>query len=84
MRALRFVDQPHGGITSLGIRADEGGKSLVYAIDFHEMTDDMAAHVRKASTCGSAIACAGGRTRPMPISTRCSAGRGTSRSGNCC
>ena len=22
---LRFVDQPHGGITSLGIRIDEGG-----------------------------------------------------------
>jgi len=39
---LRFVDQPHGGITSLGIRADEGGRSLGYAIDFHELTDDMA------------------------------------------
>jgi phosphoribosyl 1,2-cyclic phosphate phosphodiesterase len=40
---LRFVDQPHGGITSLGLRCDEGGKSLVYAIDYNEMTDDMAA-----------------------------------------
>ena len=40
---LRFVDQPHGGITSLGIRADEGDRSLVYAIDFHELTDEMAA-----------------------------------------
>jgi phosphoribosyl 1,2-cyclic phosphate phosphodiesterase len=39
---LRFVDQPHGGITSLGMRFDEGGKSAVYAIDFHDMTDDMA------------------------------------------
>jgi len=39
---LRFVDQPHGGITSLGIRADEGTRSLGYAIDFHEMTPDMA------------------------------------------
>lgn len=38
---LRFVDQPHGGITSLGIRADEGGRSLGYAIDFHELTPDM-------------------------------------------
>ena len=41
--ALRFVDQPHGGITSLGIRADEAGKSLGYAIDFHEMTEEMLA-----------------------------------------
>ena len=40
--ALRFVDQPHGGISSLGIRADEHGKSLVYAIDYHELTPDMA------------------------------------------
>ena len=38
---LRFVDQPHGGITSLGIRADEGGRSLGYAIDFHDFTPDM-------------------------------------------
>ncbi len=38
---LRFVDQPHGGITSLGIRIDEGGRSAGYAIDFHEMTEDM-------------------------------------------
>ncbi|MDQ3075134.1 MAG: MBL fold metallo-hydrolase [Pseudomonadota bacterium] len=40
---LRFVDQPHGGITSLGIRAEEHGKSMVYAIDFHDLTPDMAA-----------------------------------------
>ena len=39
--ALRFVDQPHGGITSLGIRADEGDRSFGYAIDFHEFTPDM-------------------------------------------
>lgn len=38
---LRFVDQPHGGITSLGIRIDEGRASLGYAIDFHDFTDDM-------------------------------------------
>ncbi len=40
---LRLVDQPHGGITSLGLRFDEGGRSLVYAIDFHDMTDEMKA-----------------------------------------
>ena len=39
---LRFVDQPHGGITSLGIRADEGRHSVGYTIDFHELTPDMA------------------------------------------
>ena len=38
---LSFVDQPHGGISSLGIRADVHGKSLVYAIDFHDLTPDM-------------------------------------------
>jgi phosphoribosyl 1,2-cyclic phosphate phosphodiesterase len=41
--ALSFVDQPHGGITSLGIRADEGGRSLGYAIDFHDFTPEMGA-----------------------------------------
>lgn len=40
---LHFVDQPHGGITSLGIRVDEGGASAVYSIDFHAMTTDMSA-----------------------------------------
>jgi phosphoribosyl 1,2-cyclic phosphate phosphodiesterase len=39
---LRFVDQPHGGITSLGIRVEERAASLGYAIDFHDLTDDMA------------------------------------------
>ena len=38
---LRFVDQPHGKITSLGIRVDEGSRSLAYAIDFNEMLPDM-------------------------------------------
>ncbi len=39
---LRFVDQPHGGITSLGLRLDAEKRSFAYAIDFHELTDDMA------------------------------------------
>ena len=38
---FRFVDQPHGGITSLGMRIDEGGRSAAYAIDFHDLTEDM-------------------------------------------
>ncbi|HEX6604891.1 MAG TPA: MBL fold metallo-hydrolase [Sphingomicrobium sp.] len=40
---VRFVDQPHGGPTSLGLRFDEAGRSAAYAIDFSDMTDDMAA-----------------------------------------
>jgi phosphoribosyl 1,2-cyclic phosphate phosphodiesterase len=40
---IRFVDQPHGGITSLGLRMDEGSRSLAYAIDFNELTGDMRA-----------------------------------------
>ena len=39
----RFVDQPHGGPTSLGLRFDEGAKSVAYAVDFSELSDDMAA-----------------------------------------
>ncbi|WP_260484125.1 MBL fold metallo-hydrolase [Sphingomicrobium flavum] len=40
---LRFVDQPHGGITSLGLRFDADGHSIAYAIDFHDLTDEMTA-----------------------------------------
>lgn len=40
---LSFVDQPHGGITSLGIRAAEEGRALGYAIDFHDFTPEMGA-----------------------------------------
>lgn len=40
---VRFVDQPHGGPTSLGLRFDERAYSFGYAIDFSEMGDDMAA-----------------------------------------
>jgi phosphoribosyl 1,2-cyclic phosphate phosphodiesterase len=38
---LRFLDQPHGSITSVGMRIDENGRSAVYAIDFSDLTDDM-------------------------------------------
>ncbi len=40
---ISFVDQPHGGLTSLGLRFDEEDYSIGYAIDFSELTDDMAA-----------------------------------------
>jgi phosphoribosyl 1,2-cyclic phosphate phosphodiesterase len=38
---IRFVDQPHGGITSLGMRIDEGSHSAVYSIDFSDLTEEM-------------------------------------------
>ena len=40
---IRFVDQPHGGITSLGMRVEVGDRSFAYAIDFNELIDDMRA-----------------------------------------
>ena len=40
---VRIVDQPHGGPNSLGLRFDEGSSSAAYAIDFHDLTPDMAA-----------------------------------------
>ena len=39
---ISFVDQPHGGITSLGMRFGKAGPTLGYAVDFHELTPDMA------------------------------------------
>ena len=39
----RFVDQPHGGPTSLGMRFEEDGRSAAYAVDFSELTSGMAA-----------------------------------------
>lgn len=39
----RFVDQPHGGPTSLGMRFSEGEFSVAYAVDFSDLTEEMAA-----------------------------------------
>ena len=39
----RTIDQPHGGPISLGLRFDEDEYSVAYAIDFSELSDDMAA-----------------------------------------
>ena len=41
--ALRVVDQPHGAITSAGLRFEAGGKAIGYATDFNVMTDAMRA-----------------------------------------
>jgi phosphoribosyl 1,2-cyclic phosphate phosphodiesterase len=38
------VDQPHGSITSAGLRFEQDGAAIGYATDFNELTDAMAAH----------------------------------------
>ena len=38
---IRVVDQPHGAITSAGLRFEADGKSIAYATDFNILTDDM-------------------------------------------
>lgn len=40
---ITFVDQPHGGLSSLGLRFDEDGRSAAYATDFNHLTDEMKA-----------------------------------------
>ncbi|TCP37410.1 MBL fold metallo-hydrolase [Sphingomonas sp. BK235] len=39
--AIRVVDQPHGSITSAGLRFDAAGVSIGYATDISAMTDAM-------------------------------------------
>ena len=41
--AVRVVDQPHGSITSAGLRFEAGGASAAYSTDFNALTDDMVA-----------------------------------------
>lgn len=38
---IRIVNQPHGEITSAGLRFDVNGKSIAYATDFNILTDEM-------------------------------------------
>lgn len=38
---VRVADQPHGSITSAGLRFDHHGKSVIYSTDFNILTDDM-------------------------------------------
>jgi phosphoribosyl 1,2-cyclic phosphate phosphodiesterase len=45
---VRFVDQPHGGPMSLGLRFDEAGHSVAYAVDFSDLTDEMASLYEEA------------------------------------
>jgi len=45
---ISFVDQPHGGITSLGMRIQSNERSVIYSIDYNELTDDMRALYQNA------------------------------------
>jgi phosphoribosyl 1,2-cyclic phosphate phosphodiesterase len=38
---VRVVDQPHGEITSAGLRFEQGGRSIAYSTDFSQITADM-------------------------------------------
>ncbi|MES2338466.1 MAG: MBL fold metallo-hydrolase [Pseudomonadota bacterium] len=38
---IRVTDQPHGSITSAGLRFEAGASAIVYATDFNVLTDDM-------------------------------------------
>jgi len=40
--SVRALDQPHGPITSAGLRFDAGGVAVGYSTDFDTLTDDMA------------------------------------------
>jgi len=40
--SVRAVDQPHGEITSAGLRFDAGGAAIAYSTDFDSVTEDMA------------------------------------------
>ena len=40
------TEQPHGPVSSTGLRFNAGGKSVCYAIDYHEITEDMLALYR--------------------------------------
>jgi phosphoribosyl 1,2-cyclic phosphate phosphodiesterase len=39
--SIQAVDQPHGDITTAGLRFDAGGSSMVYSTDFNELTAEM-------------------------------------------
>lgn len=41
---VQVVDQPHGSITSAGLRFTHDGKSIGYSTDFNVLTDNMARH----------------------------------------
>lgn len=47
--AVRAVDQPHGDVTSAGLRFDAGGRSAAYSTDCNALTADMADLFKKSN-----------------------------------
>jgi phosphoribosyl 1,2-cyclic phosphate phosphodiesterase len=43
---VRCVDQPHGSITTAGLKFQAGGRNVGYATDFHDLTPEMRALYR--------------------------------------
>ncbi|MEA3003899.1 MAG: phosphoribosyl 1,2-cyclic phosphate phosphodiesterase [Sphingomonadales bacterium] len=39
--SVRAVDQPHGEMSTAGLRFDAGGKTVVYSTDFNALTEEM-------------------------------------------
>jgi phosphoribosyl 1,2-cyclic phosphate phosphodiesterase len=39
--SVRTIDQPHGPITTAGLRFDAGGRTMIYSTDFNDMTPQM-------------------------------------------
>jgi phosphoribosyl 1,2-cyclic phosphate phosphodiesterase len=39
--SIRSLDQPHGEISTAGLRFDAGGKTVVYSTDFNALTEEM-------------------------------------------
>jgi phosphoribosyl 1,2-cyclic phosphate phosphodiesterase len=46
--SVRSMDQPHGPITSAGLRFDAGGKTIIYSTDFSHLTPRMEAELQGA------------------------------------
>ena len=74
----RFVDQPHGDISSLGLRIDDQGHSAVYAIDFNAMSDEMAKLYERADV----LICDCLQRRPHPTHAHLDAVLGWARELN--
>ena len=72
--SIRAVDQPHGDITTAGLRFDAGGIDDRLFHRFRQLDRRDGDAVRRASTCGSSMRCGASRTRPIRISPRRSNG----------
>ena len=76
-RESRFVNQPHGGPTSLGLRFDEGEYSVAYAVDFSDLTDEMASLYEGAGRVDRRLSDAAAAPDPRPSRRRARMGEGS-------